>query len=162
MDMNDVNLQREVLTYDVLCISETFFFHDELCVNLRKYKEIIRKYVSESELPSKKRSTNVPSYIRNLLSNFNNLIGVSGNQSIPKPAKPRHSHEVNKGFTSFLNHSSSNMVRKLSKGASTNDEEEQKTPVDEKELRLIQQQRQIACILLNRERNVCSHSSFSL
>ena len=49
MDMNDIYLQTKVITYEVLCINETFFFHDELCVNLRKYKKIIRKYVSESE-----------------------------------------------------------------------------------------------------------------
>jgi len=48
MDMNDAELQQSVITYEVQCIGETFFFHDELCVNLRKYKEIIRKYVAES------------------------------------------------------------------------------------------------------------------
>ena len=167
MDMNDDKLQMKVITYDVLCIGQTFFFHDEFCVNLRKYKEIIRKYVSESELPLHKRSENVPDYVRNLLSNFNNLIGVSGTSSIPKPTNPREEKQVNKSFTKMLSSQSSthvkSLTRKLSKATSKESdqnkdrerEEEQIVLMDEDELKMVQQQRHIACILLNREKNVC-------
>lgn len=161
--MNDEKLQMKVVAMDVLCIGQTFFFHDEFCVNLRKYKEIIRKYVSESGLPADKRSHTVPDYIKNLLSNFNNLIGVTGTNPIPKPTNPREEKAEIKSFTKLLTSQSSNHVkswsRKLSKAKSDdsdqNKEEEQVVSMDEDELKMVLQQREIACILLNRERNVC-------
>ena len=63
MDMNDAELRGTVMTYEVYCINETFFFHDGICVALRKYKEIIRKYMVECD-PDIEPSHNVPQYIK--------------------------------------------------------------------------------------------------
>ena len=159
MDMNDVSLQDEVMTFSVLCINETFFFHDEICVNLRKYKEIIRKYVSEEKLRPNERSKNVPSYIKNLLQNFNNLIGVRGNEALPRPVGTRTGAQRHKlGFLSSQfssrkgreSKSSSKLLEEVADGDQNHQNHQNQQ--ESEELSLIRQQREIACVVMNRER----------
>ena len=98
------------------------------------------------------------------MSNFNNLIGVTGANPIPKPINPREEKIANRSFTSLLSSQSSNRTKSLNGKLSTEGskafdqqkekEEEQKMLFEEDETKMVQQQLKIACILLNHEQNV--------
>merc|ERR1719242_857157 len=175
MNMNDPQLQCTVITFTIPCMEESpFFFHDEICINLRRYKEAIRK----SDLAQNKNAVRPP--LRNgqvddlwnvghLVANYNKLIGVKGSIPLPRPVDPFAAEFSTKpSLKSFLvktvtSRSLRSGTKTTKKGPHSNtsskdlgldeSEDDEGGYEDDVDLRIIRQQREIACIFLWRNQN---------
>eukprot|EP01083_Nonionella_stella_P080159 220125_1 len=88
---NDIVLNVEYdncITYTAKIIgpNKLFYFHDELCVTLRRMKESCRRYVLDDTLAETNRANTTRGYIKNLLMHFNSLISIKC--VVPKPQYP--------------------------------------------------------------------------
>lgn len=189
MNMNDPLLQRTVITFTVSSMEEApFFFHDDICITLRRYKEVIRRsdlHRNKEAVKPLLTTTDTLWQVAHLVANYNKLIGVKGSIPLPRPVDPHAAVlSVKPSLRSFLVKTvTSRSLRggtktkgpqssKSSKNLGLHDMAElggdddggAKSDYDtDADLRVIRQQREIACALLmrdqKRDQNVCSAMS---